>query len=524
MQPTPFTEVEELRGRIDAHRPFTPDLVQRMQRWLVPQFIWASDALGAREPLTLGEVTAFLERDVVSGGHPLDRFLQVERHRRAFALAEERAREGGRIDLEFVRSLHRALTEGARGGTDHRPGEWKAAQSPETRRRGRRFHFAAPDAVPGLMERLVAELPSVLQAEHPVRAATWLYYHLHLIHPFESHNGQTARLAATAVLMHHGFPPLIIDPRDLGAYLDALVACDATVPGGQGEPLSPRIDVAPLVLVFCDSLRRTAARLLDFVEGREVEASELSRRVVDDQEQLLAAMLTQQDLSWRVRGSADVRALHTRLERMARQLECKGPIYSIRVEESDVVNTHAIWREFNPVMPAGDTGIVGRLAVVIAGEPTSNLRFPVSPRLRLVVCGTQSTLQVLTQWDDQPRPRAHPGPPRADQWPDAVIDKLVTRVIDAGRRAFEFRVLEENLAPAAQREIKRLLEEQPGRKSMRLRRITARRGPSARFGKIAPEPAPAPAEPTPPPTPAVSPRSNTGRLEGLRPAEPPVSF
>lgn len=525
MQATPYTEVEALRERIDTHRPFTPDLVERMQRWLLPQFIWSSDGLGAREPLTLAEVTAFLEREVVSGGHPLDRFLAVERHRAAFDQAEARAREGGRIDLSFVQGLHRTLTQGARGRADHRPGEWKQSASPETRRRGRRFRYAAPETVPDLMARLVDELPRVLQAEHPVRAATWLYYHLHLIHPFESCNGQTARLAASAVLLHHGFPPLIIDPRDLGAYLDALAACDATVPGGHGEPLSPRVDVAPLVLVLCDSLRRTASRLLDFVEGREVQASELPRRVVEDQEQLFASMLSQQDLSWRVRGSADVRALHARLEQMARQVECKGPIYSIRVEDADVINTHGNWREFAPVMPAGDSGIVGRLSLVISGESTSNLRFPVSPRLRVVVCGTQGTLQVLMQWDDQPRPKAHPGPPRAEQWPDAALEKLITRVIDARRRAFEFRVLEENLSPAAQGEIKKLLEQQPGRQSMRLRRITTRRGPSARFGKIAPEPVvgPEPVE-APAPPPAVSPRSQTGRLEGLRPAEPPVSF
>lgn len=528
MQATPYTEVEALRERIDAYRPFTPDLVERMQRWLVPQFIWASDSLGAREHLTLAEVTAFLERDVVSGGHPLDRFLGIERHRAAFDLVEARAREGGRVDLPFVQALHRALTEGARGAdAEQRPGEWKQSPSPETRRRGRRFRYAAPEAVPELMARLTDELPRVLQGEHPIRAATWLYYHLHLIHPFASCNGQTARLAASAVLLHHGFPPLIIDPRDLGAYLDALAACDATVPGGHGEPLSPRVDVTPLALVLCDSLRRTASRLLDFVEGREVHASELPKRVVDDQEHLLASMLTQQDLSWRVRGSADVRALHARLEQVARQLECKGPIYSIRVEDADVINTHANWREFAPVMPAGDSGIVGRLSIVIAGDPTSNLRFPVAPRLRAVVCGTQSTLQVLMQWDDQPRAKAHPGPPRAEQWPDAALDKLVTRVIDARRRAFEFRVLEENLSPAAQAEIKRLLEEQPGRKGMRLRRITTRRGPSARFGKIAPEPADVTAQEAPSapaPAAAISARSQAGRLQGLRPSEPPVSF
>jgi hypothetical protein len=529
---SPYTEVDELRGRIDAHRPFTPDLVERMQRWLLPQFIWASDGLGARDRLTLAEVTAFLEREVVSGGHHLDRFLGVERHEQAFELTERRAREGGRADLPFIRLLHSTLTEGARGDVEHRPGEWKESESPETRRRGRRFRYARPSDVPALMTRLIEELARLSQTEHPVRVATWLYYHLHLIHPFQTHNGQVARLAASCVLLHHGYPPLIIDPRDLGPYLDALAACDATVPGGV-EPLSPRSDVTPLELVFCEGLRRVAARLLDFIEGREVHASDLPRRVVDDQEQLLASMLAQQDLSWRVRGSADVRALHGRLERLLRQLECKGPIYSIRVEDADVVPTHGVWREFSPALPAGDAGIVGRISLVISGEPTSNLRYPVSPRLRLVVVGTQTTAQVILQWDDQARPKANPGPPRAEQWPDAALDKLLTRAIDARRRAFEFRVLEENLSAAAQEEIKKLLQEQPGRQSMRLRRITTRRGPSARLGKVSGVLAVPPEQPNdpdatqvfePPPTTPSGPRSPTARLDGLRPTEPPLSF
>lgn len=530
MQPTPYAEVDELRARIDAHRPFTPDLVDRMQRWLLPQFIWASDGLGARERLTLAEVTAFLESEVVSGGHPIDRFLAVERHRHAFERSELQAREGGRLDEAFVRDLHRLLTAGARGA-DHRPGEWKTTESPETRRRGRRFQYAAPEAVPGLMTRLVAEAGAVAQREHPVRAATWLYYHLNLIHPFESHNGQVARLAASAVLLHHGYPPLIIDPRDLGAYLDALAACDATVPRGAAEPLSPRVDVTPLVTVLCDGLKRVATRLLDFIEGREMSASDLPRRVVDDQEHLLASMLSQQDLSWRVRGSNDVRALHARIERVLRQLECKGPIYSIRIEESDVVKTHSVWREFAATLPAGDAGIVGRISLIIEGEPTSNLRYPVAPRLRLVVVGTHTTAQVLTQWDDQPRPKATPGPPRAEQWPDSALDRLLTKAIDGQRRAFELRVLEENLSPAAQGEIKKLLEEQPNRQTMKLRRVM--RGPSGRLAKLtarlvdADDPAldaPPPAKKEEAPPPATPTPRKTTRLDGLRPAEPPLSF
>ena len=70
----------------------------------------------------------------------------------------------------------------------------------------------------------------------------------------------------------------------------------------------------------------------------------------------MATLLSQEDLSWRVRGSHDVRALHGRIERLLRQLECNGPIYSIRVEGSDVVRTHAAWREFAQDDPVEEDG------------------------------------------------------------------------------------------------------------------------------------------------------------------------
>lgn len=535
-QGQPWVEVDELRAKIDAHRPFTPELIERMQRWLVPQYLWASDALGGKETLSLAEVTAFVESEVCGGGHPLERFLQLQRHGRALQLAQQRAREGGLIDEQFLRDLHRTLFAGAKDV--ERPGEWKVQESPPTRRRGRVFRYALPAEVPGLIQGLLAEYAQRRQTDQPLKAVAWLYYHFLSIHPFGHGNGQVARLLATTALLNQGYPPLVLGAKDPGPYLDALAACDATVPVREAAPLSPKIEVSPLLDLFCEALQRVATRLLAFVEGKEVGAGELPEQVIASQEALLGAMLGQKDLSWRVRGSLEVRALHERLVRTARQIACKGPLYSIEVEGVDVVRTHAVWREFSASLPAGDAGIVGQLEVVIKGDPDTNLRFNEAPRLRSVVTCSQHGAQLLFQWDDEAKPRANPGPPRSAEWPDAVLDKLLSKAIDARRQKFEMRVVDDNLSAASRQKIEELLEEQPGRQQLKLRRVTQAfaaapyRTASGRLPRFAPltEPTPDDADPKTPSKPgAAPPQQPSGprapqKLDGLSPSEPPISF
>jgi hypothetical protein len=454
-QGQPWVEVDELRAKIDAHRPFTPELIERMQRWLVPQYLWASDALGGKETLSLAEVTAFVESEVCGGGHPLERFLQLQRHGRALQLAQQRAREGGLIDEQFLRDLHRTLFAGAKDV--ERPGEWKVQESPPTRRRGRVFRYALPAEVPGLIQGLLAEYAQRRQTDQPLKAVAWLYYHFLSIHPFGHGNGQVARLLATTALLNQGYPPLVLGAKDPGPYLDALAACDATVPVREAAPLSPKIEVSPLLDLFCEALQRVATRLLAFVEGKEVGAGELPEQVIASQEALLGAMLGQKDLSWRVRGSLEVRALHERLVRTARQIACKGPLYSIEVEGVDVVRTHAVWREFSASLPAGDAGIVGQLEVVIKGDPDTNLRFNEAPRLRSVVTCSQHGAQLLRE----PRPAAQrrvarrgprQAPLQGDRRPPAEVRDARRRRQPVGRVAAEDRGAARGAAgpPAAQ--------------------------------------------------------------------------
>ena len=69
--------------------------------------------------------------------------------------------------------------------------------------------YPSPERLSDLLEGFRSELTSILEHEHPVIQAAWIYQNLVAIHPFQDANGRTSRLAADWVLSRSGFPPLV---------------------------------------------------------------------------------------------------------------------------------------------------------------------------------------------------------------------------------------------------------------------------------------------------------------------------
>jgi len=69
--------------------------------------------------------------------------------------------------------------------------------------------FPSPKKVELLLEDFNTQLGPILEHEHPLIQATWIYQTLVSIHPFENANGRTSRLAADWVLASKGFPPMV---------------------------------------------------------------------------------------------------------------------------------------------------------------------------------------------------------------------------------------------------------------------------------------------------------------------------
>ncbi|XP_013391494.1 adenosine monophosphate-protein transferase FICD homolog [Lingula anatina] len=82
-------------------------------------------------------------------------------------------------------------------------------------------HYIPPAAsdVSGLMEEFTEWLNSdVSMRMHPVELGALAHYKLVLIHPFYDGNGRTARLLMNLILMHAGYPPIIIPVGEKHLY------------------------------------------------------------------------------------------------------------------------------------------------------------------------------------------------------------------------------------------------------------------------------------------------------------------
>ena len=84
--------------------------------------------------------------------------------------------------------------------------------------------LAAADAEEG--DPISAELNPMCRScsRHPIVLAALVHLNFILVHPFIDGNGRTARLLTNAVLMHFGYPPIIIPSsgKVLGDYYRAL--------------------------------------------------------------------------------------------------------------------------------------------------------------------------------------------------------------------------------------------------------------------------------------------------------------
>lgn len=86
------------------------------------------------------------------------------------------------------------------------------------------FTPTAPHLIRSEMDELIAWLndEETLRID-PVELAALAHYKLVYIHPFSDGNGRTSRLLMNFILMHAGFPPVIIPVHERSRYYHALL-------------------------------------------------------------------------------------------------------------------------------------------------------------------------------------------------------------------------------------------------------------------------------------------------------------
>ena len=206
--------IDELKARIDGHRPFDGHILKQAKEYFRIGMTYSSNALEGNS-LTETETKIVIEDGITIGGKPVKDHLEALGHSEAYDLLFRLAK-GQDITEANIKELHRLFYY-----------RIDAKQAGKYRKRrviitGTDFIPPAPERIPDLMKLLIAGIPDVMERHHPVELAAIIHKELVTIHPFIDGNGRTARLLMNLVLLQSGYPPAIIPPILRRDYLNTL--------------------------------------------------------------------------------------------------------------------------------------------------------------------------------------------------------------------------------------------------------------------------------------------------------------
>lgn len=210
--------VSAKKARLDAARPLSPSVLNRLHEQLDVEWTYHSNAIEGSS-LTLRETQLVLQHGLTVGGKSLQEHLEAINHQHAIHFVASLADKDEPITEYIVRSIHALVL---RTIDDEEAGRYRRVQVYIT---GSEYVPPEPVAVPGLMADLGNWLNSdEAAALHPVERVAMAHFRLVHVHPFTDGNGRTARLLMNLVLMRAGYPPAVIRVEHRPVYYDALDA------------------------------------------------------------------------------------------------------------------------------------------------------------------------------------------------------------------------------------------------------------------------------------------------------------
>lgn len=228
-------------------------------------YLWTynSNALeGSR--LSLGDTIFFLQEGLTVSGKPLKDFLDAKNHSEAIDYLYEVIQGKLPIDPHLLCSLNAILLKGidfiygkdALGQVVQKkiyPGEYKKEPNYVLQPDGSIHEYVEPFQVPSQLYDLCEWINGNLNEKHPIMTASIAHYNKVRIHPFQDGNGRGARILMNLILMHHKFPPAIIEVDSRKDYLDCLKMAD-------------KGDLVPFTQYIADSVNKTQQLVLDEID------------------------------------------------------------------------------------------------------------------------------------------------------------------------------------------------------------------------------------------------------------------
>lgn len=207
-------EIEELKKKIDAHRPLSENALKQLKEYYRIGLTYASNAIEGNS-LTETETKIVIEDGLTIGGKPLKDHYEAMGHSEAFSFLYDLAENKAITEADIVK-LHHLFYYRI---DEDNAGKYRKLNVLIT---GSTFKPPAHAEVPGLMKKFIAAMPAMRKKYHPVELAARIHKELVTIHPFVDGNGRTARLLMNLALVQAGYVITIIPPVLRSDYINAI--------------------------------------------------------------------------------------------------------------------------------------------------------------------------------------------------------------------------------------------------------------------------------------------------------------
>lgn len=202
-------------------RPLPPSAVVKLREHFKIEMTYNSNAIEGNS-LTLKETFLVINEGITVKGKPLKDHLEAKDHHAAleylYELVEHKKQQT--CSEHLIRTLHQLIT---RETEEKWAGRYRESNVFITG-----ADHLPPDAldVPLQMKGLMEWFKKNRKTLHIVELAALFHHRLVFIHPFFDGNGRTARLVMNLILMHKGYPLVVILKNDRKKYYKVLSEAD----------------------------------------------------------------------------------------------------------------------------------------------------------------------------------------------------------------------------------------------------------------------------------------------------------
>ncbi|RSO20858.1 Fic family protein [Acinetobacter pittii] len=222
-----FEIIDDLKAKLDQHRPLSSAIVKNLHEDLILRWTYHSNAIEGNT-LTLLETKVVLE-GITVGGKALREHFEAINHRDAILYVEDIIKKQEPFSEWQIRNIHQLILKNI---DDENAGRYRqqnvlisgATTNPPD-------HTLLNDKMAQFIDWYNQEADTL----HPIERAAKVHADFVGIHPFVDGNGRTSRLLMNLELMKAGYPPSVITVENRLAYYEAL---DQWMAYGNSEPFN----------------------------------------------------------------------------------------------------------------------------------------------------------------------------------------------------------------------------------------------------------------------------------------------